>query len=88
MEGIERGHKVFYRCAGPSIVDLTFQSLLGGMASPRVVVTLTRTGRRLFSYILQVTHSLDSIPPGGAGFASFLRVRFLRTSRLRGLLAR
>ncbi|KAK3387623.1 tat pathway signal sequence [Podospora didyma] len=73
-EQIERGQKVFYRYAGPSIVALTFQSLLGGMGGQRVVETLTRTGgfrgdvarRRLldtFQHILDITHSIDSVQP-------------------------
>ncbi|KAG7294369.1 hypothetical protein NEMBOFW57_004440 [Staphylotrichum longicolle] len=97
---IERGQKVFYRYAGPSIVGLTFQSLLGGMGSPRVVETLTRTGgfgvhvarRRLletFQHVLDVTHSLPSLQPGPAapGFASSIRVRLLHASVRRRILA-
>lgn len=94
---IERGQKVFYRYAGPSIVSLTFHSLLGGMGSRRIVETLTRTGgfgvrvarRRLletFQHVLDVTESLESIQPGGSGFASTLRVRFLHASVRRRIL--
>lgn len=65
-EQIARGQAVFYRYGGPSIVSLTFQSLVGGMAGYRVVETLTRTGgfhakaakHRLletFQHILQVS---------------------------------
>ncbi|GAB1312923.1 ER-bound oxygenase mpaB/mpaB'/Rubber oxygenase catalytic domain-containing protein [Madurella fahalii] len=95
---LERGQKVFYRYAGPSIVGLTFQSLLGGMGSPRVVETLNRTGgfgvkivrRRLletFQHVLDVTRSLRSIQPGGQGFASSIRVRLLHASVRRRILA-
>ncbi|KAL2024272.1 hypothetical protein VTK56DRAFT_8754 [Thermocarpiscus australiensis] len=95
---IERGQKVFYRYAGPAIVGLTFQSLLGGMASARVVETLTRTGgfgahvarRRLletFRHVLAVTHSVDALrPPGGQGFAATVRVRLLHASVRRRIL--
>ncbi|KAK4242116.1 hypothetical protein C8A03DRAFT_40537 [Achaetomium macrosporum] len=94
---IERGQRVFYRYAGPSIVGLTFQSLLGGLGSARVVETLTRTGgfgvcaarRRLlatFQHILDVTDSLSSIQPGGKGFVSSIRVRFLHASVRRRIL--
>ncbi|KAK5661475.1 hypothetical protein OQA88_11377 [Cercophora sp. LCS_1] len=94
---LARGQKVFYRYAGPSIVSLTFQSLLGGMGSHRIVETLTRTGgfsvpiarRRLletFSHILSVTSSLPSIQPGGHGFTSTLRVRLLHASVRRRIL--
>ncbi|KAK1754603.1 tat pathway signal sequence [Echria macrotheca] len=94
---IERGQKVFYRYAGPSIVSLTFHSLLGGMGARRVVETLTRTGgfgikvarRRLletFQHVLDVSESLDAIKPGGRGFASTLRVRFLHASVQRRIL--
>jgi hypothetical protein len=95
---IERGQKVFYRYAGPCIVGLTFQSLLGGMGSARVVETLARTGgfcvrvarRRLldtFQHVLQVTRSLTTIQPGGEGFASTIRVRLLHASVRRRILA-
>ncbi|KAK0639352.1 hypothetical protein B0T16DRAFT_432220 [Cercophora newfieldiana] len=94
---IERGQKVFLRYAGPFIVSLTFQALLGGMGSWRIVETLTRTGgfgvkvarRRLletFQHILDVTESLPSIQPGGRGFASTLRVRLLHASIRRRIL--
>ncbi|KAK0634979.1 tat pathway signal sequence [Bombardia bombarda] len=94
---IARGQQVFYRYAGPSIVALTFQSLLGGMGSHRVVETLARTGgfgvkvarRRLletFQHILDVTADLASVQPGGKGFASSLRVRFLHASVRRRIL--
>ncbi|KAK4115476.1 hypothetical protein N656DRAFT_787196 [Canariomyces notabilis] len=97
---LERGQKVFYRYAGPSIVGLTFQSLLGGLGSARVVETLARTGgfgvsvvrRRLlstFQHLLDVTHDIDSIKPGssGRGFASSIRVRLLHASVRRRILA-
>ncbi|KAL2129869.1 hypothetical protein VTI74DRAFT_7200 [Chaetomium olivicolor] len=95
---IARGQKVFYRYAGPSIVGLTFVSLLGGMGSSRVVETLTRTGgfgvhvarHRLletFQHVLEVTHSPASLRPGGKGFASSIRVRFLHASVRRRILS-
>ncbi|KAJ0124954.1 tat pathway signal sequence [Diaporthe amygdali] len=95
---IKRGQDVFYRYGGPSIVSLTFQSLVGGMGGWRVVETLARTGgfgakvakRRLletFQHILQVTKDLDSIQPGGEGFASSVKVRLLHASVRRRILA-
>src|SRR3569833_552478 len=71
---------------------------MGGMGGRRVVETLTRTGgfgtsvarRRLletFQHILQVTHSLESVQPGGEGFASSLRVRFLHAQVRRRILS-
>jgi hypothetical protein len=77
--------------------QLTFQSLLGGMGGRRVVETLGRTGgfglkvvrRRLletYHYILDVTRDVDSIKPGGEGFASSIRVRFLHASVRRRIL--
>ncbi|KAK2018962.1 tat pathway signal sequence [Colletotrichum eremochloae] len=95
---IERGQDVFLRYAGPSIFALTFQSLVGGMGSRRVVETLSRTGgfgvkvtrRRLletFQHILQVTRDLASVQPGGDGFASSLRVRLLHAAVRRRILA-
>ncbi|KAK1987879.1 tat pathway signal sequence [Colletotrichum cereale] len=95
---IERGQEVFLRYAGPAIFALTFQSLVGGMGSRRVVETLSRTGgfgvkvtrRRLletFQHILQVTRDLASVRPGGDGFASSLRVRLLHAAVRRRILA-
>lgn len=97
---IGRGQDVFYRYAGPSIVGLTFSSLLGGMGSARVVETLTRTGgfnvkvarRRLLETLQHVLDATDSVPgiqPGndGKGFASSIRVRLLHASVRRRILA-
>ncbi|KAK1772458.1 tat pathway signal sequence [Phialemonium atrogriseum] len=94
---IERGQRVFYRYAGPTIIALTFQSLLGGMGGRRVVETLSRTGgfgikvarRRLletFQHLLEVTRDIDSIKPGGGGFASSIKVRFLHASVRRRII--
>ncbi|KAJ4356297.1 uncharacterized protein N0V89_004328 [Didymosphaeria variabile] len=88
---IQRGQDVFYRYGGPALTGLTYQSLLGGMGAARVVETLVRTGgfstkvarRRLFEttqHILQCTKSLNSIQPGGAGWASSIRVRLLHAA--------
>ncbi|KAM0273865.1 hypothetical protein ACHAQH_008197 [Verticillium albo-atrum] len=95
---IERGQQVFLRYAGPAIFALTFQSLVGGMGSRRVVETLARTGgfgvnvtrRRLletFQHVLQVTASLSAVQPDGEGFASTLRVRLLHAAVRRRILA-
>ncbi|KAJ1299930.1 hypothetical protein OPQ81_005371 [Rhizoctonia solani] len=95
---IRRGQDVLYRYGGPSVVSLTFQSLVGGMAGWRVVETLTRTGgfgvrvakHRLletFQHILQVTKDLDSVRPGGEGFVSSIRVRLLHASVRRRIMA-
>lgn len=67
------------------------------MAGRRVVETLTRTGgfgvkvarRRLletFQHILQITRDLQSVKPGGEGFASSVRVRFLHAAVRRRIL--
>ncbi|KAI4645255.1 hypothetical protein J4E93_006055 [Alternaria ventricosa] len=88
---IARGQDVFYRYGGPALTGLTFQSLLGGMGAARVVETLARTGGfstkvargRLFEttqHILQCTRTLDGLKPGGEGFASSIRVRFLHAA--------
>lgn len=61
------------------------------MAAGRVTEVLARTGgfatrvarRRMYEttqHVLQVTESLDSIKPGGAGFASSIRVRLLHAA--------
>lgn len=88
---IARGQDVFYRYGGPTLTGLAYQSLLGGMGANRVVEVLARTGgfgvkvarHRLFEttqHILECTRSLESIKPGGDGFASSLRVRLLHAS--------
>ncbi|KAL9106476.1 MAG: hypothetical protein Q9227_008507 [Pyrenula ochraceoflavens] len=88
---ISRGQEVFYRYGGATLTGLAYQSLLGGMGANRVVETLTRTGgfstkvarHRLFEttqHILECTRSLESIKPGGAGFASSIRVRLLHAA--------
>ncbi|KAK1777949.1 hypothetical protein QBC45DRAFT_179072 [Copromyces sp. CBS 386.78] len=94
---IARGQAVFYRYAAPAITSLTFHSLLGGMASHRVVETLARTGgfgvhvarRRLletFQHILDVTEGVESMKPGGKGWISTVRVRFLHASVRRRIM--
>ncbi|EXJ89017.1 hypothetical protein A1O3_02081 [Capronia epimyces CBS 606.96] len=88
---IGRGQDVFYRYGGATLTGLAFQSLLGGMGANRVVEVLARTGgfsvkvarHRLFEttqHILECTRSIESIQPGGAGFASSLRVRLLHAA--------
>lgn len=88
---IARGQDVFYRYGGATLTGLAYQSLLGGMGANRVVEVLARTGgfgvkvarHRLFEttqHILECTRSLESIKPGGAGFASSVRVRLLHAS--------
>lgn len=88
---IQRGQDAFYRYGGACLTGLAYQSLLGGMGAARVVETLARTGgfstkvarRRLFEttqHILQCTKSLESMKPGGEGFASTIRVRLLHAA--------
>ena len=88
---ISRGQDVFYRYGGANLTGLAYQSLLGGMGAARVVEVLARTGgfstkvarRRLFEttqHILQVTKSLESMQPGGDGWASTIRVRLLHAA--------
>ncbi|SMQ46662.1 unnamed protein product [Zymoseptoria tritici ST99CH_3D7] len=88
---LERGQDVFYRYGGACLTGLAYQSLLGGMGAARVVETLARTGGfstkvargRLYEttqHILQCTKSLESMQPGGDGFASTIRVRLLHAA--------
>lgn len=96
-EQIERGQDTFYRYSAAAITGLAFQSLLGGMGAARVTETLARTGGfspkvargRLFEttqHILQCTKSLQSLQPGGDGWASTIRVRFLHSAVRRRIL--
>ena len=77
--------------------QLAYQSLLGGMGAGRVTEVLARTGgfstkvakHRLYEttqHILQVTQSLESIKPGGAGQASSIRVRLLHAAVRRRIM--
>ncbi|TAQ89138.1 hypothetical protein B7494_g2529 [Chlorociboria aeruginascens] len=88
---IARGQDVFYRYGGPALTALAYQSLLGGMAASRVTEVLARTGgfstkvarQRIYEttqHVLQVTKSLHSIKPGGAGHISSVRVRLLHAA--------
>ncbi|KAH7067693.1 hypothetical protein BKA63DRAFT_423848 [Paraphoma chrysanthemicola] len=89
---IKRGQEVFYRYAPGAIAGFAFQELLATTGSSyRPAETLVRTGghsvklakHRLFEtfqLMLQVTRSLDSVKPGGEGFASAVRVRLLHAS--------
>ena len=90
-EQIRRGQDTFYRYGAANFTGLAYQSLLGGMGAARVVETLARTGGfstkvargRLFEttqHILQCTKSLESMQPGGDGFASTIRVRLLHAA--------
>ncbi|PQE05880.1 tat pathway signal sequence protein [Rutstroemia sp. NJR-2017a BVV2] len=92
-EQIERGQEVFYRYGGAILtgIKLAYQSLLGGMGAARVTEVLARTGgfsakvarRRMYEttqHILQVTQSLESIRPGGAGHISSIKVRLLHAA--------
>ncbi|KAL3421880.1 tat pathway signal sequence [Phlyctema vagabunda] len=96
-EQIARGQDVFYRYGGVALTALAYQSLLGGMGANRVVEVLGRTGgfsakvarRRMYEttqHILQVTQSLESIKPGGAGHASSVRVRLLHAAVRRRIM--
>ncbi|KAJ3549762.1 hypothetical protein NM208_g341 [Fusarium decemcellulare] len=89
---IKRGQDVFYRYAPAAVAGFAFQGLLATTgASYRPAETLVRTGghstrvakNRLFEtfqLMLQVTKSLEDVKPGGEGFASAVRVRFLHAS--------
>jgi len=96
-EQIQRGQDTFYRYGAAAITGLAFQSLLGGMGAARVTETLARTGGfspkvargRLFEttqHILQCTKDLQSMQPGGDGWISTIRVRFLHAAVRRRIL--
>ncbi|CAI6099302.1 unnamed protein product [Clonostachys chloroleuca] len=94
---IERGQRVLWRYALPSITCLIYMSLLGGMSSSRTVETLDRTGsfgcssvrRRILEtaqHALYVHKDLKSIQPGGEGWESSIRVRLLHSSVRRRIM--
>ncbi|KAF5024509.1 hypothetical protein F66182_3449 [Fusarium sp. NRRL 66182] len=90
-EQIARGQRFFYRYALANLIGFAFQGFVGeNSASTSVVEVLARTGgfstrvlrRRLletFQLVLQVTHSLEHVQPGGPGHTSIVRVRLLHS---------
>ena len=96
-EQIQRGQDTFYRYGAAAITGLAFQSLLGGMGAARVTETLARTGGfspkvargrlcETTQHILQCTKDLQSMQPGGDGWISTIRVRFLHAAVRRRIL--
>ncbi|KAI0432414.1 hypothetical protein F5Y09DRAFT_353514 [Xylaria sp. FL1042] len=89
---LERGQRFFYRYAAANLMGFALQGFVGeNSAASGVVEVLVRTGgfstrvllHRLletFQWLLQVTESLQSIQPGGAGHISTIRVRLLHAS--------
>ncbi|KAH7344354.1 transcriptional regulator [Pyrenochaeta sp. MPI-SDFR-AT-0127] len=88
---LERGQRFFYRYALGNIIGFALQGFVGeNSASKSVVEVLLRTGgfstrslrRRLletFQLVLEVTHSLAFIKPGGKGHETTVRVRLLHS---------
>ena len=88
---LERGQRFFYRHALGNIIGFAFQGFVGeNSASTSVVEVLLRTGgfstralrRRLletFQLVLEVTHSLPFVKPGGKGHETTVRVRLLHS---------
>ncbi|KAH7320954.1 hypothetical protein B0I35DRAFT_203455 [Stachybotrys elegans] len=94
---IRRGQLVVYQYCGQFLLGLLYNSLMGGMGASRVVETLGKTGgfgvnvakRRLLEtlqHFLDVVYDLDSIKPGGKGYTSSVRVRFLHASVRRRIM--
>jgi len=89
--------QAIYSLVSKKKAQLAYQSLLGGMGAARVTEVLSRTGGfstkvakgRMYEttqHILQVTNSIESIKPGGAGHASTVRVRLLHAAVRRRIL--
>jgi ER-bound oxygenase mpaB/B'/Rubber oxygenase, catalytic domain len=95
---LERGQEFFYRYALANMIGFALQGFIcENSASTGVVEVLVRTGgfstRALwgrlletFQWLLQVTHDIESMKPGGEGFKSTIRVRLLHSSVRRRLL--
>ncbi|KAF4152605.1 hypothetical protein CNMCM6069_001876 [Aspergillus lentulus] len=89
---LERGQRFFYRYAIANIVGFALQGFMAeNSAASGVVEVLVRTGgfstRMLlgrlletFQWLVQVTHSLAAIQPGGDGHTATIRVRLLHSS--------
>ncbi|GFF32967.1 latex clearing protein [Aspergillus udagawae] len=91
-EQLERGQRFFYRYAIANIVGFALQGFMAeNSAASGVVEVLVRTGgfsnRMLlgrlletFQWLVQVTHSLAAIRPGGEGHVATIRVRLLHSA--------
>ncbi|KAE8146499.1 hypothetical protein BDV25DRAFT_169839 [Aspergillus avenaceus] len=91
-EQLERGQRFFFRYAIANIVGFALQGFVAeNSAAPGVVEVLVRTGsfstrmllKRLletFQWLIQVTHDLAAIRPGGEGHVATIRVRLLHAS--------
>lgn len=91
-EQLKRGQRFFYRYAAANLVGFALQGFIGQNSStPSAVEVLARTGsfstrvllRRLLEttqFILEATHSLESIQPGGEGHTTAIRVRLLHSA--------
>lgn len=89
---IQRGQRFFYRYALANIMGFALQGFMGdNAAAPGTAEVLVRTGgfstkllfRRLlenFQLLLQVTHSLEMLQPGGEGHLTAIRVRLLHSA--------
>ncbi|KAL2825130.1 transcriptional regulator [Aspergillus cavernicola] len=89
---IARGQQFFYRYALANIVGFALQGFMAeNSAAPGVVEVLVRTGgfstRMLlgrlletFQWLIQVTHCIKAIQPGGQGHTATVRVRLLHAS--------
>lgn len=90
-EQLERGQRFFYRYALANLMGFALQGFVGeNSASAGVVEVLVRTGgfrtsvlfRRLletFQMLLEVTHSVEYLLPGGRGHQTAVRVRLLHS---------
>ncbi|KAK2002104.1 transcriptional regulator [Colletotrichum falcatum] len=97
-EQLARGQRFFYRYAAANLMGFALQGFVGeNSASAGVVEVLVRTGgfrtrvlfRRLletFQMLLEVTHSLEYVRPGGRGHATAVRVRLLHSMVRRRIL--
>ncbi|PWY75124.1 transcriptional regulator [Aspergillus heteromorphus CBS 117.55] len=91
-EQLARGQRFFYRYAIANMVGFALQGFVAeNSAAPGVIEVLVRTGgfstRMLlgrlletFQWLIQVTHCIDSIRPGGEGHIASVRVRLLHAS--------
>ncbi|OOF92795.1 hypothetical protein ASPCADRAFT_174695 [Aspergillus carbonarius ITEM 5010] len=91
-EQLARAQRFFYRYAIANIVGFALQGFVAeNSAAPGVVEVLVRTGgfstRMLlgrlletFQWLIQVTHCIASIRPGGEGHIATIRVRLLHAS--------
>lgn len=95
-DAVQRGQDVFVRYGPAACMCLFYLSLVGGFSAPKINKVLTSTGylnadqvmRRIYETFSMIVDCMEhgALRPGGKGWLSCLRVRFLHAKVRRRLL--